>query len=155
MYSSRKSKCHVWGFNGTIEGAHNHWNKQHNNMELSPEESFAIFTTEQKILHTEQKRILSLIWFLPRFIFRYILKLINIWTMIMQSFVVLFWLCLIENGIVNSLFNLWSSRPSFSFQRGRKTFKTLDLKIQTRESKSKNIGSFFFSREKLKYLLCV
>ena len=63
--------------------------------------------------------------------------------MIMQCFVVLFWLCLIENGIVNSLFNLWSSRSSFSFQRGRKTFKTLDLKIQTRESKSKNIGSFF------------
>ena len=26
-------------------------------MELSPEESFAIFTTEQKILHTEQKNI--------------------------------------------------------------------------------------------------
>ena len=72
-----------------------------------------------------------------------ILKLLNTWTMIMQCFVVLFWLCLIENGIVNSLFNLWSSRPSFSFQRGRKTFKTLDLKIQTRESKSENIGSFF------------
>ena len=72
-----------------------------------------------------------------------ILKLLNTWTMIMQCFVVLFWLCLIENGIVNSLFNLWSSRSSFSFQRGRKTFKTLDLKIQTRESKSENIGSFF------------
>ena len=72
-----------------------------------------------------------------------ILKLPNIWTMIMQSFVVLFWLCLIENGIVNSLFNLWSSRPSFSFQRGRKTFKTLDLKIQTRESKSKKHWKFF------------
>ena len=85
----------------------------------------------------------------------FILKLLNIWTMIMQCFVVLFWLCLIENGIVNSLFNLWSSRPSFSFQRGRKTFKTLDLKIQTRESKSENIGSSFFSREKQKYLLCV
>ena len=78
-------------------------------------------------------------YFQPYLIF----KLPNTWTMIMQSFVVLFWLCLIENGIVNSLFNLWSSRPSFSFQRGRKTFKTLDLKIQTRESKSKNIGSFF------------
>ena len=68
--------------------------------------------------------------------------------MTMQCFVVLFWLCLIENGIVNSLFNLWSSRPSFSFQRGRKTFKTLDLKIQTRESKSKNIGIFFLKDKK-------
>ena len=84
-----------------------------------------------------------------------ILKLLNTWTMIMQCFVVLFRLCLIENGIVNSLFNLWSSRPSFSFQRGRKTFKTLDLKIQTRESKSKNIGIFFSQGQKTKYLLCV
>ena len=84
-----------------------------------------------------------------------ILKLPNIWTMIMQSFVVLFWLCLIENGIVNSLFNLWSSRPSFSFQRGRKTFKTLDLKIQTRESKSKNIGSFFLKGKTKIFALCL
>ena len=82
-----------------------------------------------------------------------ILKPLNIWTMIMQCFVVLFWLCLIENGIVNSLFNLWSSSPSFSFQRGRKTFKTLDLKIQTRESKSENIGSFF-SQGKI-FALCL
>ena len=84
-----------------------------------------------------------------------ILKLPNIWTMIMQSFVVLFWLCLIENGIVNSLFNLWSSRPSFSFQRGQKTFKTLDLKIQTRESKSENIGSFFLKGKTKIFALCL
>ena len=84
-----------------------------------------------------------------------ILKLPNIWTMIMQSFVVLFWLCLIENGIVNSLFNLWSSRPSFSFQRGRKTFKTLDLKIQTRESKSKNIGCLFLKGKTKIFALCL
>ena len=81
-----------------------------------------------------------------------ILKLHNIWTMIMQCFVVLFWLCLIENGIVNSLFNLWSSRPSFSFQRGRKTFKTLDLKIQ---AKSENIGSFFLKGKTKIFALCL
>ena len=112
------------------------------------------FTTEQKILHTEQQNIKLDMIFTSGLYFD-ILKLLNTWTMIMQCFVVLFWLCLIENGIVNSLFNLCSSRPSFSFQRGRKTFKTLDLKIQTRESKSENIGSFFFSRERQKYLLCV